>query len=85
MTVFHSLARRTPQPDVDSLPLALEELKGRLRRRADETIASALAIECELLAGRKRAEIQPRLGLTDDEYRHANRWLREELSAMRDN
>ena len=86
VAVQHQQARRVEVESLDSLPLALRELRGRLRRRADRKIANALGIQVLLLAGWKRPQIQQRLGLTDDEYRHAHRWLRDdaELQAQSD-
>jgi hypothetical protein len=85
----HPIARRSAEVDaIDSMPLALEDLRQALRRRAEQLADTALAVEVFLAAGWKKGEIRPARQLTDDEWKVATRWLREELggatSARRD-
>lgn len=61
------------------MPLVLAYLKRGLTERAERFVNEALATEVFLAAGWKLREIMPGRQLTEDEWRVAKRWLREEL------
>lgn len=84
MAIHHVHARRPIDGEsIDSMPLAVEDLRRGLRRRADQTIANALGIQVNLLAGYNKVETQDRLGLNGAEYSEASRWLRDESGRLR--
>lgn len=58
------------------MAVALEDLRQRLRRRADDVVDTALRVQVLAAAGYRASEIKTQLGLADDKYTTAHRWLK---------
>jgi hypothetical protein len=62
--------------------LLLDQADRYLRRRADRKICDAEAIMLLRVRGYSHGEWRKQLGLSPDQYRRANRWLRDAVAAV---
>ena len=60
----------------------LRNLHGALRRRADKKVRDAEKLFVLRGRGYTHGQARAELGLSEEEYRQVNRWLREEVARM---
>lgn len=62
--------------------IVLHDLRSRLRRRADQVVATALVIVAKRIEGYEIPEIRQQLNVPDDEFDRALEWAQDDLSAL---
>jgi hypothetical protein len=72
----HAMSWLEVDPDpAESMSVALEDLRQRLRRSADDAVNAAISVQLLAVAGYRASEIKTQLGLSDADYAMARRWL----------